>query len=312
MTARKASDDELRDALLKHRTVAAVANNLGMSERQIQTRFRQMGIPGTQANGRQGQFPAVRFAQGRVHLNIANGKIVVFSDAHYWPEYISTAHRALIKLLPQIKPRAVVDGGDSFDGHKISRFPRIGWDRGPTVQEELATVKERLGEVEEAAGTHELYWTLGNHDARYETFLAAAAPQFEGVSGLHLKDHFPLWRPCWSVWVNDNTVIKHRWKGGIHASHNNTIMSGMNMVTGHLHSQKIQPWSDYRGTRYGVDVGCVADAYGPQFEYCEDNPVNWRSGFAVLNYHNGELLTPQLVTVRDEGLVEYLGDLIRV
>jgi hypothetical protein len=102
---------------------------------------------------------------------------------------------------------------------------------------------------------------LGNHDARFENRLAANAPQYEQVHGFSLKDHFPAWRPCWAVW-NGSTVIKHRYKGGVHATHNNTVNSGVNIVTGHLHSLKVTPFDDYNGTRYGVDTGTLADPQG--------------------------------------------------
>ncbi len=56
--------------------------------------------------------------------------------------------------------------------------------------------------------------------------------------------------------------------------------------------------------------GCTAaDPYGPQFtDYTKDNPVDWRSGFIVLTFHDGELLRPQEVQVVREGVVEYRGD----
>jgi hypothetical protein len=86
------------------------------------------------------------------------------------------------------------------------------------------------------------------------------------------------------------------------------------MVTGHLHSQKVTPYSDYNGTRYGVDTGCLSPTTGPQFNYLEDNPRDWRSGFAVLTWWKGQLLTPELVSVLDEakGLVQFRGEVLSV
>lgn len=115
-----------------------------------------------------------------------------------------------------------------------------------------------------------------------------------------------------SVWVNDDIVIKHRFRNGIHATWNNTLHSGKNIVTGHLHSQKVTPFTDYNGTRFGVDSGTMADIYGPQFEYCEDNPRNWISGFVVLTIRQGKLLTPELVRVIDENHVDFRGELIEL
>src|SRR6185436_20343423 len=126
---------------------------------------------------------------------------------------------------------------------------------------------------------------FGNHDALFETRLATVAPEYARVHGVHLKDHFPRWKPCWSVWINNDVVVKHRWANGVHAVYNNTLRSGKTFITGHLHSLKVTPWSDYTGTRYGVDCGTLAEPYADQFiRYTEGNPLNWRSGFILLTF----------------------------
>jgi hypothetical protein len=109
-------------------------------------------------------------------------------------------------------------------------------------------------------------------------------------------------------------MIKHRWHNGQHGVFNNTLKSGVSMVTGHLHSLKVTPWSDYTGDRYGIDTGTMSAIGGDKYIYTEDSPVNWRSGFAVLTFRNGELLPPELVQVIDEddGLVFFRGEVISV
>jgi predicted phosphodiesterase len=242
---------------------------------------------------------------------IENGKVVVFSDAHFYPNDYSTAFRALLTFIKAHKPEVIINNGDAFDGASISRHPRIGWDSKPSVIEELKAVQDHLSAIEEAS-VHKsnLIWTLGNHDARFENFLAAQAPQYEGVQGFTLKDHFPLWQPCWSFWINEDTVIKHRWKGGRYAGSNNTTFAGTSIVTGHTHQLKVEPFTDYKGTRYGVQTGCLANPMGDQFsDYTEDNPKDWRSGFAVLTFVDGKLLPPELVQVwnEDKGEVTFRG-----
>jgi predicted phosphodiesterase len=249
---------------------------------------------------------------GIIDLDIVDGMVVVFSDAHYYPDQITTAHRALLKFIEQFKPEVIVCNGDAFDGGSISRFPRIGWDNKPTIKAEIEAVKDRLGEIE-GISKGKLIWTLGNHDARFETFLAANSPQFDGVMGFTLKDHFPRWEPAWGTMVNEDVMIKHRWKGGEHAVYNNTVKAGVTMVTGHLHSLKVTPYSDYNGTRYGVDTGCIAEPYGEQFgDYTEQNPVNWRSGFALLTFKDGLLLPPELIQKWDDDSVVFRGEIIPV
>jgi len=303
---------------------AEVSRRTGLTVREILRRRRRieqrLGVAlGLSADTKRPDM-ALRYAalsprehKPRLHAEIRNGTVLVFSDAHFWPGIRSAAFRALLLFAENMKPAAIVCNGDAFDGASISRYPRIGWDSKPSVKEEIKACTERLTEIEDSAGKARLYWPLGNHDARFETRLAQVAPEFEGLNGFHLKDKFPKWAPCWSLFVNGCTVIKHRFKGGIHATHNNTLWSGKTIVTGHLHSLKVTPFTDYAGTRWGVDTGTLADPNGDQFvDYSEDNPKNHRSGFAVLTYHKGALLTPEIVRVVDDSSVDFRGQIVQV
>ena len=250
----------------------------------------------------------------RQEIQVKNGVVIVASDCHYWPGNPSTTHKALVKFIKELKPKAVILNGDVIDACSISRFPPIGWENLPTVQEEIEVAQDRLYEIELACGRGVAkMWTLGNHDMRFERQLATVASEYARVAGMHLRDHFPLWTPCWDVWVNAHTVIKHRFKGGIHAPHNNAMWAGKSIVTGHLHSAKVIPFTDLNGTRYGVDTGCVADVDHKAFvDYTENNPKSWVSGFAVLTFKDSKLLLPELVMKWDSDTVQFRGELIRV
>jgi hypothetical protein len=254
-------------------------------------------------------------AKGRREIDLDNGLVLVGSDPHYWPGDASTAHRAFVNFCKKLKPAVVVMNGDALDLPRVSRHPPPGWTRMPETKDELEVCAERLGEIAKAAGKAKKLWPWGNHDQRFEVYLATHAPEVAGVKGTRLLDHFPDWEPCWSVFVNNRPgglVIKHRHRGGIHATWNNVIYAGRSIATGHLHSQRVTPITDYNGTRYGIDVGTMADIYAPQFQYLEDNPRNWRSGFAVFRFDSGALLPPELVTVLEPGVVAFRGELIEV
>jgi UDP-2,3-diacylglucosamine pyrophosphatase LpxH len=249
----------------------------------------------------------------RVTFNIQNGHVLIGSDAHIWPGPKSTAMRAFIKFCGDVKPDAVILNGDVMDFPQVSRHPPIGWENHPTVQQEIEAAQDILHEIELAAGKARKVWTLGNHDGRFETRLATVAPEFAKLNGIHLRDHFPQWEPGWSCWINNEVVVKHRFKGGVHAAHNNAVSSGKHMVTGHLHSAKVAPWTDYNGTRFAVDTGCLADPDHRAFvDYTEDNPKNWLSGFGLFTFHRGKLLPPELILVHDENSVAFRGEVIRV
>lgn len=320
MPAPKVTEDDFIQLWHKLKSASKMAAALGVAERAVHERRRNIELRlGIKLDALDYRLRHYKHLQPTEHsarrtLSIENGRVIVFSDAHFWPGVRTTAYRALLQFIKQLQPDAIVNNGDAFDGASISRHPRIMFlDKGPSLIDELKACKERLGEIEEAAGESRLFWPLGNHDARFETRLAAHAPEYEGIQGFHLKDHFPAWSPCWSVWINDAVVIKHRYKGGIHATHNNTVTAGKTMVTGHLHSLKVTPYDDYNGTRWGVDTGTLADPRGPQFmDYLETNPTNWRSGFVVLTFRSGQLLWPEIVRVVDEHHVDFRGELVRV
>ena len=320
----KVTDKDFIQAWEKYKSPTKVAEALGLSVRTAFARRRSLESKGA-INLESGPRPqdvsdsrqASNQNPARVHCGIENGTVIVFSDAHFWTDYRNTAFKGLLWAIKEFKPKLVIANGDIFDGAGISRHPRIGWDSTPSVIDELKACEAALGEIEdtakEARHNTKLVWTLGNHDARYENMLAANAPQYQFVKGFSLKDHFTAWQPCWSCWPTEEVVVKHRLKGGVHATHNNTLASGKSMVTGHLHSLKVTPYSDYNGTRFGVDTGTLAEVGGPQFiNYLEDAPVNWRSGFAILTFFHGKLLWPELVHKWDEGQVEFRGQIINV
>jgi predicted phosphodiesterase len=252
----------------------------------------------------------------RLEWKIENGEVLIGSDAHIWNDKYTPAMRAFVKFAKERNPKGIILNGDIFDGAAISRHAPIMWERSPSVIEELEAVQNWLNELVLSAPKKALMaWPQGNHDARFESRLADRAHEYAKIKGFHLKDHFSnRLTPCWSVWINDQVVVRHRGRGGDHAVWNNTIRSGKTIVTGHLHSPKVVPFRDYNpGTRYGVDCGCLADPYGPQFlAYTEDGFRNHGSGFAVLKFVNGELLEPSLCLTWDDNHVQFRGEIIKV
>lgn len=308
MTAPKVPDEEFIACWRKLGSAAAVARAIDVNLRNVMARRNRIeeryGIRlDVLDNSKRARpkMPVERIGH-RITIDLPDGVAVIFGDAHYWPGDRSVAHQALVQVIKEIKPDVVICNGDAFDGARISRHPVTSWAKMPEVADELAYCQEMLAEIVSASPDNaKLLWNMGNHDTRFSARLAQMAGEYVGVHGTDLPDHFPDWNFAWSTQINDDTMVKHRWHNGVHATWNNTLKSGFNIFTNHIHRLCVTPLTDYRNRRYGVDCGTLSD-FGPdvdKFIYGEDNPFNWGSGFAVATFKRGRLLPPELASVQD-------------
>ena len=323
------TDEQIIEAWEKLGTAKKVSDALEIDIRQIYFRRRKiearLGIALASRSTRNRAGPNIIKAKAQDALaaaraekyerdmaeTVRNGTIIVASDCHYWPGMVSPAHEAMLRLIKALKPDIVVLNGDILDGARISRHARIMWEKQPTLKDELHAVQDRCAEIERAAGRARLVRTIGNHDARFENYWSANTPEAEDMPGMTLLDYLPRWRAGWALHINAEsdgwTVIRHRpVSGGIHSAYNSTLRAGTHYVHGHLHKLQVTSWGDYRGRRYGVDTGTLAEINGPQFNYSEAAPHNWASGFAVLTFRDGRLLQPELA-VFEAGAVHFRG-----
>jgi predicted phosphodiesterase len=324
------TDEEFIDAWMRYGSPRKIATALSLPVRSVHQRRRAIEarhgialvskIPATCTTGIKAEAgqAANRLAEDRarryeseMHLEMLDGVVMIASDCHYWPGVVTPAHEAFCKLAKALKPDIVILNGDILDGARISRHSRIMWEKQPELKDELHAVQDRCAEIERAAGKAKLLRTIGNHDARFENYLSSNVPELEEMPGSTLIDYLPRWRAGWAVHLNAEqyawTVIRHRpVGGGIHAAYNSALRAGTHYVHGHLHKLQYTPWSDYRGRRFGVDCGTMAEPKGPQFTYVEAGPLNWASGFVVLTYRSGRLLEPEIVAV-DAGKAWFRG-----
>lgn len=313
---KKCSDEEFISLWAQFRSPTALSKMLNTGVRTVMARRRSIELQHgilleSNAYNNLGGPSGRTVPETRWTSTLKDGWAVVFSDCHFWPGDRTPAFRALLTVIKELKPKLVVANGDVIDGAETSRHHRLGWDRRPTIAQEIVTSKGLLAEVQKAAGKAVLRWTCGNHDNRLDGWIANQSPQLEGLPGTSLQEHFPDWPMSFSIHLNpdtkDHTIIKHRWKGGPTAIRNNTLQSGTHFVTGHLHQLRVWPHGDTLGRRYGVDTGTLADINAEQFRYCEDAPKDWCSGFVAMRYRDGMLLHPQICEVV-RGHAYFMGD----
>lgn len=274
-----------------------MAMELGCSQSSVTNWCREIGL---ESNGRRA---FKRVYPRELRVDVPEGFVIAFSDAHWWDLNKSRAHQALVSLVKKLKPKIIIANGDLLDGARISRHDPSGLDETPTLTDELHACRTHMAELKRLSAGAEAFVCLGNHDARFSRYVARNAPELLEVDGARLDHHILDWRFCWSVRIGNELLVMHRFRGGQHATYTNTLRAGISIATGHLHSQRVYPLTDINGIRWGVDMGCLAEIDWPQFAYTEANPLEWRSGFAVFEFRGGKMLPPQLVTVLDDGAV---------
>lgn len=293
------------EAVEKYGTVTEAARAIGVSRNTLQSR-----VLSARAEIRITDWAFPR----EFELELFSGSVVISSDHHYWPDQDPLAHRALIKVIKQVKPRIKILNGDVFDGGSIGRHDPIGWSIRPSPVDELHACQERVGEIEQALPKGcEWRWNVGNHCQRFERTLATRVPEFATMNGTRLRDHFPGWIMGHSLWLNRKSetpvMVFHNYANGVHAAYNNAMKSGVTTVTGHTHALEVKPYHDMRGRRYGVQTGTVQDLDAPQFEYQGNRPSQACSGFAVLTFAEGRLLHPEICQVVD-GKAYFRGEVV--
>lgn len=307
---RKVSDEAFRAAWLATGGVPhIVAKMLDLTERGVYVRrnfyekkhgtpLTSAGLAGHAGRGDAGSVPYNY--KPRLTMDGFSGRAVIFSDCHFWGGISDTlAYLALLEVIKDLKPKLVIANGDVLDGAKVSRFPPDGWENRPRMADELDEVKARMADIRHAYRGAKHIRVIGNHDARFDRYLAVNAGEFEGIQGFRLRDHLSEWEETVSLFINGHTMIKHRIGQGRHTAYTNTLKAGTSGVTGHTHRLKVEPFGDYRGRRYWGESGTLADPCGPQFAYTEDGPTEACSGFLVCHFDSsGRLWLPSMCEVQ--------------
>src|SRR5262249_16216565 len=183
------------------------------------------------------------------------------------------------------------------------------------VREELEWAQKMLHEIEKAAFRAWKAWPIGNHDTRYNTYIAKNAKELEGLPVTKLRDYFELCQPCWRTDINGNVISKDRGRSrGEHDAYNCAKKWGCTAIVGDSHRPYVRAITTVRGDHYAVNHGCIADTTQNCFvNYTEADPgKDWRSAFAVLTFRHGIVMPPELVEKLDAEHVWFRGEVIRV
>ena len=242
-------------------------------------------------------------------IKIKNGIVIIGSDIHI-PFQDNKAVEAFKSYCKEIQPSAIVLNGDVLDFYKLSRFVK-GEGRNP--YEEISECQELLKSLKEACPNSDIYYVIGNHETRLETYVLNNAPHLASL----VEDVFTIIKTkdigvigCSEVLINDNFICTHGkllgGKAGMSAMKEieKHYMSG---ASGHCFSEDVEVltpngWVKVIDLNIGDTVGTI-NKRTKEFQY---NKVNDK--FVYDNYDELYHIKSQVIdlAVTDKhGLVGY-------
>lgn len=236
-------------------------------------------------------------------LEIGDFEGVFFTDPHFVPVYFMDASDSFYLLLEYIKiaaqkankrkvPLVLICGGDAFDGSDINRHGPYGWEIKFTPQEEIEACDYYMGEIVKAAkGANQLIlkWVWGNHDKRYDTYIATNAGKLDGMPETSLESKFPDWNFHMAMLIDGFIYVVHAIHSGVHSAYNNVkkVGSGIVVLTGDTHRMSDREVTFLKKEGIAVEGGTLAPIGSPSFQYLRATPADWQEGFVPISVDDG-------------------------
>lgn len=219
-------------------------------------------------------------------------KLWVVSDLHIPYHSVESLTIAIEYALKQ-NIDSILINGDLCDFYSLSRWVKDP--RRRSFTDELLDQDDFLTRLREIFPDQEIYFKLGNHEKRFETYLKVKAPELYGHTEFRLEPLLKL-RDKNIVCVEDLRIIK---KNGLNILHGHEFGKRIwspvnpargyynwgkeNCLAGHNHQTSEHSEKSLNDTVVTTwSTGCLCDL---RPEYA---PVNkWNHGFAIVEFDNG-------------------------
>ena len=230
------------------------------------------------------------------YLKIKDGLVIIGSDVHI-PFQDDKAVNAFINYCKEIQPNAIILNGDVLDFYKLSRFVK-GEGRNP--YEEITQCQELLKSLKESCPKSQVFYVIGNHETRLETYVLNNAPHLASL----VEDVFTIIKTkdigvtgCSEVLINDSFVCTHGKLLG-----NKAGLSAMKEIEKHYmsgasgHTHRLAKFLTRKARRKFVwlETGCLCDL-NP--EYVQD--PDWQQGFAIIQFENNKLKRAEVIEIEN-------------
>ena len=241
-------------------------------------------------------------------------RIVVISDLQI--PYHSKKHLdTLLNYVDYVKP-TLACVGDETDVPQASR-----WTKGTakefegTLQRDLNTTKEILGQFRDAQGKRKKFWLQrSNHTQRLEDYIRKFAPAFSQIDVLKIEkllglEELGITYNRSLTEIAPNVLLGHGDEGRMFKDAGRTALdlakrTGKNVVCGHTHRQGLVSESHGFGGKqhvlWGMEVGNLMNLKSSGAGYLKEKIANWQHGFGILYVKDG-IVKPEVIPMDAKG-----------
>jgi len=234
------------------------------------------------------------------------GNVLVIPDLHV-PYHHKVAWDLTLRIIKTEKPAVVVQLGDFGDFEAVASHPKK-FGRKLAFDDELAACRKEMKRLQVACGDAKLVVLQGNHEERFERYIAHNAPHAETVQpsarkllGLRSKD---VWVPYRSHWKLGKVLFLHDvGHSGKNATTQTLDAVGSCVVHGHTHRAAV----NFDGTvldesqdRFAMGCGWMGDR--EKITYLHRTQMRgWRLSLGWLQFKRGGVAWPTLCPFLSNG-----------
>ncbi len=219
--------------------------------------------------------------------NITGKRILVLSDIHI-PYHSIPALTAAFDWAKDKDVDTVLLNGDTIDAHKLSKY--VTDPKKRDFAGELETFREFFNVLTETFPKAKVIFKIGNHEERYNAFLAQKAGELSGVHEFSLENIIRA-RANGIDFVTDKRIMKagdlniihgHEFTGGsfspVNIARGLFLKAKVSAMQGHNHQTSEHTETDMNGRITTTwSVGCLSELH-PMYM-----PLNkWNHGFAFV------------------------------
>jgi predicted phosphodiesterase len=236
----------------------------------------------------------------------ASRKLAVMLNDIHFPYEDKKALRKVMKMVKDLQPDHVILNGDIVDFYTISSFSKDP-SRTLSLQDELNSTKDFLGELRDACPDARISYTIGNHEDRLTRYLRSNAKALESLDALKLEsllgldDYGIRMYGAEGFKLNRESIVLHGGRVSKHAGGTARMEFERHLISGfsgHCHRAGRHDVVGHSKSFFWIEGGCLCEL-NP--EYIEGRP-NWQHAVTLIEYTNDRTF-PELITLHEGRLV---------